>query len=101
MATVGGFLHQSLAGEERFWKVWWVGGLGVALLVTVLTFSAEFVRVDGRHAWGDFLDVIKLLVYAAWFVAAWRAAAHTRQPLARAAARLAVAAGVVAAAFTV
>jgi hypothetical protein len=95
------FFRRALAGEERLWALWWLGGIPVAIAATGLTLSAEFVRVDGHHAWGDFLDVIKLLIYAAWFGCIWRAAGNAESRIARTAARLAVAAGVVTAAITV
>ena len=94
-------IGRALSGEERLWKIWWLGGIPVALAATAFTISAELLRIDGHHSWGNFLDVLKLLVYAMWFSAAWRSAANTRQFRARLAGRLAVAAGVVTAALTV
>ncbi len=73
----------------------------VALGATAFTLSAEFLRVDGHHTWGNFFDVLKLLIYAAWLTAAWRSAGNAGSSSARLAGRLAVAAGVVAAALTV
>lgn len=101
MRGLGGGLRRALSGEEGMWKVWWLGGIPVALAVTALTLSGELLRIDGRHAWGDFLDVLKLLVYAAWFTAAWRSADKETRLLTRMAGRLAVATGVVTAALTV
>ena len=72
-----------------------------ALGATAFTLSAELLRVDAHHTWGNFFDVLKLLVYAAWFTAAWRSAGKTENSPARLAGRLAVAAGVVTAALTV
>jgi len=95
------FSRRALSGEERLWRIWWLGAIPVVLLVTLLMFAAEWVRLEGHHSWGEFLDVLKLLVYAAWFIAAWRCAQRAERPVARAAGRLAVAAGVLAAAFTV
>ncbi len=83
------------------WKIWWLGGIPVALAATALTLSAEFLRVDGYHAWGGFLDVLKLLVYTAWFTAMWRPADNAGRFSARLAGRFAVGAGVLAAALTV
>lgn len=90
-----------MSGDEKLWKIWWLGGIPVALGATAFTLAAEFVRVDGYHAWGDFFDVLKLLVYAAWFTAAWRCAENTDHHVSRLAGRLAVAAGIVTAALTV
>ena len=95
------FLRRALAGEERLWKIWWLGGIPVALGATAFTLPAEFLRIDGYHTWGNFFDVLKLLVYAAWLTAAWRSAGNTAFSTARLAGRLAVAAGVVTVAFTV
>ena len=94
------FLRRALAGEERLWKIWWLGGIPVALAATALTLTAEFLRVEGHHSWGNFFDVLKLLAYVLWFSAAWRSAARTTRFPARLAGRLAVAAGVVTAALT-
>lgn len=94
------FFRRALAGEERLWRIWWLGGIPVALAATALTLSAEFLRIDGYHTWGNFFDVLKLLVYAGWFTAAWRSAGNTENSPARLAGRLAVAAGVVTVAFT-
>ena len=93
--------RRALSGEEKLWKVWWLWGIPVALAATAFTLSAEFLRLEGHHSWGEFLDVLKLLVYAAWLTAAWRCAERTEHPAARIAARLAVAAGVLTAALTV
>ncbi len=95
------FLRRALAGEERLWKVWWLGGIPVALAATALTLTAEFLRVDGHHSWGNFFDVLKLLACALWFTAAWRSAQNTAHRPSRLAGRIAVAAGVVTAALTV
>ncbi len=95
------FFRRALAGEERQWKIWWLGGIPVALGATAFTLAAEFLRSDGHHTWGNFFDVVKLLVYAAWFTAAWRSARKAENSTSRLAGRLAVGAGVVAAALTV
>jgi hypothetical protein len=89
------------SGEARLWKLWWLGCIPVAVLATGFTISAELLRVEGRHAWGDFFDVLKLMVYAAWFAALWKGARNAGSPVAKNATRLAVAAGVVTAALTV
>ena len=96
-----GATRRAMSGEERLWKVWWLWGVPVAALATALTLSAEFLRMDGLHSWGEFLDAVKLLVYAAWLTAAWRCAEKAERPAVRIAARLAVAAGVLTAALTV
>ena len=74
---------------------------GYAITSHIQRVSAELLRVDAHHTWGNFFDVLKLLVYAAWFTAAWRSAGKTENSPARLAGRLAVAAGVVTAALTV
>lgn len=95
------FLRRALAGEERLWKIWWLGGIPFALTATAFTLSAEFLRADGHHTWGNLFDVLKLLAYAAWFTAAWKSARNTSPRPARLAGRLAVVAGVVTVALTV
>jgi hypothetical protein len=95
------FFRRALSGDERLWKIWWLGGIPVALAATAFTLSAELMRIDGHHAWGDFLDVLKLLVYAAWIVALWRAAGNAESSLTRVGARFAISAGVLTVALTV
>lgn len=95
------FVRRALAGEERLWKIWWLGGIPVALAATAFTLAAELLRTDGHHTWGNVFDVLKLLVYAAWFTAAWKSAGNTSRRPARLAGRLAVVAGVVTVALTV
>ena len=101
MRKVLGATRRALSGEEELWKIWWLGGIPVALLATLLTLAAEWVRIEGHHSSGEFLDVLKLLVYAAWLTAAWRCSEKSEGIAARLAGRIAVAAGVVAAALTV
>jgi hypothetical protein len=101
VSRLGGGLRRALAGEERLWKTWWLWGVPVALAAILLTLAAEFLRADGFHRAGDLIDVLKLLVYAAWLTAAWRSAENTSHFPSRLAGRLAVAAGVVTAALTV
>ena len=73
----------------------------MALAATAFTLSAELLRMDGFHAWGNFLDVLKLLAYSAWLSAAWRCSRNAGHPFARIATRLAVAVGIITAALTV
>lgn len=101
MGRVLSAARRALSGEEGPWRTWWLGGIPVALAATAFTLSAEVLRMDGHHRWGDFLDVLKLLVYSAWLTAAWRCAEKASNPLARLASRVAVGAGVLAVALTV
>ena len=94
-------IREVFSGDETLAKIWWLGGIPVALAATAFTLSAEIARMDGLHGWGNFLDLLKLLVYAAWLTAAWRSAARTPHRVARNAGRLAVVAGVVTVALTV
>ena len=93
--------RRALHGAERLWKIFWLGAIPVALGATALTFGADALRDEGHHATGAFVDVLKLLLYAAWFVAVWRCARNASNLLGAAAGRLAVAGGVLAAALTV
>jgi hypothetical protein len=95
------FIRRALSGEERLSVIWWRGCLPVALAATALTFLAEALRVEGRHDFGNFFDVLKLLVLAAWLIAMWRSAGKAGSRLTTATARVAVAAGVITAALTV
>ena len=87
--TVRLFASRAFRGEEKLWKVWWGGGVLVALITVALMIAAERVRGVGTSAWGwgDACDAARLLVYLAWFVPAWRCAKNVQRaawtPLAR------------------
>ena len=74
-------LHDAISGRERLWRVWWLWSVPVALAASALTLCAEFLRLDGMHAAGALLDTVKVLVYAAWAVAAWRCAPNVQNAL--------------------
>lgn len=91
----------ALRGEEQLWRIWWLGGIPVVLGATAFTFGAESLRDDGHHAAGAFVDLLKLLLYSGWLIAAWRCARNAVHPIGALLGRIAVAGGVLAAAFTV
>jgi hypothetical protein len=92
--------HLALSGKERPWRIWTLWGVPVGLAASALTIGAEFAREGGAHAGGALLDTLKVLVYAAWLVAAWRCAPNAESALGRFATRAAVALGVVLVAVT-
>ncbi len=93
-------LHRALSGEERLWRVWWLWGIPVGFIVSAVTIVAEMARDGGWNASGDLLDAVKVLVYAAWLVAAWRCAPNAERALWRIGTRVLVALGVVLVAVT-
>jgi hypothetical protein len=58
------------------WRVWWLFGIPVGLLATALTAIGEVARDGGMSSLGDATDVVKVLVYGAWLIAAWRLGAR-------------------------
>jgi hypothetical protein len=93
-------LRRGLSGKERLWRIWILWGIPVGLAASALTIGAEFAREGGMHAGGALLDTIKVLIYAAWLVAAWRCAPNAENVLWRIVTHAAVALGVVLVAVT-
>lgn len=93
-------LRRALSGEDRLWRIWTLWGIPAGLAASALTVFAEFARMDGLHATGALLDAMKVVIYAAWLVAAWRCARNTEQLLWRSLTRASVALGVVLVALT-
>jgi len=90
-------LSRAFRGEEKLWKVWWGGGVLVALISAALTIAAEQVRGLGPWAWGwgDACDAARLVVYVAWLLPAWRCSRNVRRVVWTPLARLALLAGLV------
>lgn len=65
---------RAFRGEEKLWKVWWLGGIPVALITGAMMSGAERLRGLGAWAWGwgDACDAARLVLYLAWFMLAWR-----------------------------
>lgn len=93
-------VHLALSGKERLWRIWTLWGIPVGLAASALTVCAEFARDDGMQAGGALLDTIKVVIYAAWLVAAWRCAPNAERALWGHITRAAVALGVVLVAVT-
>jgi len=89
------FQANAAAGKESLWKVWWVAGIPVAWTTTALVLVAEELRLAGHHGWGDFSDVLRLLVYLAWCRLAWRCSGNAGSRLWTVLARAALSAGLV------
>lgn len=88
---------RAFRGEERLWKVWWGGGISVALISAALMIAAERVRGLGAWAWGwgDACDAARLVVYVAWFLPAWRCSKNVRRAVWTPLARVALLSGLV------
>ena len=74
------FQARSATGQERLWKVWWFAGIPVGWATSALVLYAECLRSAGHDNWGDALDVVRLLVYFAWFRLAWRCSRNVDSP---------------------
>jgi len=81
---------------DLLWKVWWLWGIPLAWLTTVLILGAEEFRLNGVPVAGDLLDVLRLAVYWFWCRLAWRAAGNVGNPLWTLLTKAALAAGLVA-----
>jgi hypothetical protein len=92
---------RAFRGEEKLWKVWWLGGIPVACITGVLILAAERLRASGASAWGwgDACDVARFLVYLAWFMLAWRCSNNVQSVAWTPLARVALLAGLVLSAF--
>lgn len=86
-------LQRAHRGEERLWRIWWHLGIPLAMLANALTVGAEMLHEVDYRASGDTLDVIKFLLYIAWFRLAWRCSANTDNPIWTTLTRLAVGLG--------
>jgi hypothetical protein len=95
------FLSRAFRGEEELWKVWWGGGIPLALITAAMMIAAERVRGLGASdwGWGDAVDVARLLVYLVWLVPAWRCSRNVQSAAWTPLARGALAAGLVASAM--
>jgi hypothetical protein len=87
-------------GEERLWRIWWQWGIPLAMFASGLTVLAGMLHEADYRASGDALDVVKFLIYIAWFRMAWRCSKNTDQPLWTNLTRLAVCLGFGVIAFT-
>jgi hypothetical protein len=92
---------RALRGEEKLWRVWWLGGIPVGCITAVLVLAAERIRASGAWAWGwgDACDVARFLVYLAWFGLAWRCSRNVQSAAWTPLARGALLAGLVLSAF--
>ena len=92
--------RRSLDGDTHLWKVWWLGGIPVALSASAITVAAELARDATHHGTGALLDTVKLVIYLFWFCAAWRCARNVARPFWTLVAQLGIATGLVLAAIT-
>jgi len=86
---------RSRDGRERLWKIWWLCGIPVAWVTSVLVIAAEAARNADHPVAGDWLDVLRLLVYILWAQLAWHCAHNVETRLWAPVARCALAAGFV------
>lgn len=93
-------LRRAIDGEERLWRVWWKWGIPVAVAANILTLFAEMAFMADYDTLGNATDVLKFLIYIAWFQMAWRCSKNTDNPAWTVFTRLAVALGFGVAAIT-
>jgi hypothetical protein len=71
------------------WRVWWLWGAAAAALTAALAWGGDRAYYAGYPALEAHLGVARIVVYIAWFLAAWRCSRNVRNrlwtPLARAA----------------
>ena len=72
-----------------------MAGIPVAWTASALIIAAEEVRLAGHPAWGDFLDVIRLLVYLGWCRLAWQCSGNVASRIWTVLSRAALPAGLV------
>ena len=91
------FARRVESGNERLWKVWWLGGIPVGWTTSLLVVVAEHLRyADPSHSdWGDLLDVMRFLIYFVWLRFAWRCSHNVDLPLWTTLARATLGAGLV------
>ena len=95
LSAVRRFGSLASQGEERLWKVWWLAGIPVGWIITVLVLVAERLRDSGAPGWGNALDVSQFLIYLVWFQLAWRCSRNVERAVWTHLARGALAAGLV------
>jgi len=69
---IGRFHSRAANGEEKLWKVWWIAGIPLGWASGALVVIAEDMRYVGHPGWGDFMDVLRFLVFFAWLRFSWR-----------------------------
>jgi hypothetical protein len=84
-----------MADNERLWRIWWLWGIPVAWATAALIILVDSLRTQGYPRWGDFFDVLRLLLYWWWLQRAWRCAPNVERRLWTLAARVALSAGLV------
>jgi hypothetical protein len=80
-------------GEERLWRIWWQWGIPLGLFANALTVLAEAFHDADWVGTGDAIDILKFLLFVAWFRVAWRCSKNTEHPLWTHLARLAICLG--------
>jgi hypothetical protein len=86
---------RSRIGRERLWKIWWICGIPLAWATSALVIGAEAARVAGHPAAGDWLDVLRLLIYVTWAQLAWQCAHNVERRIWAPVSRFALTAGFV------
>lgn len=84
---------RSHGGAEPLWKIWWICGIPVAWLTSALVIASEAARVADHPVAGDWLDVLRILIYVAWARLAWQCAHNAQAGIWTPVARCALAAG--------
>jgi len=78
---IGQFHSRAASGEERLWKVWWIAGIPLGWASSALVAIAEDMRYASHSGWGNFLDLVRFLVYFAWLRLAWRCSHNVERPM--------------------
>jgi hypothetical protein len=81
--------------DIELWKIWWIAGAPLVVLMVGMVFLAEKARYAGYPSWGDLLDVMRFLLYFAWSRFAWRCSRNVDWPVWTPLARGILAAGLI------
>jgi hypothetical protein len=93
MGRIGRFHSRAANGKEKLWKVWWIAGIPLGWATSLLVIIADEMRHVGFHGTGNFLDLVRLLIYFAWARLAWRCSHSVARPVWTAVAQTTLAAG--------
>ena len=78
---IGRFHSRAANGEEKLWRVWWIAGIPLGWASGALVVIAEDMRYAGLPGWGNFLDLVRFLVFFAWLRLAWRCSPNVERPI--------------------
>ena len=70
-----------MADQQRLWKIWWIAGIPLGWLTTLLVLLADHAYAAGLGGWGSLLDTVRLLIFLVWARLAWRCAGNVANPV--------------------